>query len=61
MPRRGKAPVRLTAEDRDTLEGLIAHGRAPARELSHGRILLKTDVAPHTPSWPDTKSPKPRR
>jgi transposase len=55
VPRRRKAPVRLTAEDRDTLEGLIAHGRAPARELSHARILLKADEAAHTPVWTDTK------
>ena len=55
MPRRRKSPVRLTAEDRDTLEGLIASGHAPARQLSHARILLKADEAADTPAWPDTK------
>jgi hypothetical protein len=55
VPRRRKSPVRLTAEDRDTLEGLIASGHAPARQLSHARILLKADEAADTPAWPDTK------
>ena len=55
MPRRRKNPVRLTAEDRDTLEGLIASGYAPARQLSHARILLKADEAADTPAWPDAK------
>ena len=47
--------MRLTAEDRDTLEGLIASGYAPARQLSHARILLKADEAADTPAWPDVK------
>jgi|SRR5215218_1108971 len=55
MPRKRNNPVVLTVEDRDTLEGLIAHGRAPARELSHARILLKADEAADTPAWPDVK------
>jgi transposase len=41
------------------LEGLIACGHAPARQLTHARILLKADEgdadAPHQASWPDTK------
>ena len=45
MPRKRNNPVSLSREDRDMLEGLIAHGRAPARELSHARILLKADEA----------------
>jgi transposase len=45
----------LTAEDRDTLEGLIAHGHAPARQLTHARILLKADEAAGMPAWPDVK------
>ena len=55
MPRKRNDPVLLSAEDRDMLEGLIASGRAPARQLSHARILLKADEAAHTPAWPDTK------
>lgn len=43
MPRSRKNPVRLSAEDRDTLEGLIARGHAPPRQLAHARILLKAE------------------
>jgi transposase len=55
MPRKRNNPVVLSAEDRDTLEGLIAHGHAPARHLTHARILLKADEAAGMPAWPDTK------
>ena len=55
MPRKRNNPVVLTAEDRDTLEGLIASGHAPARQLTHARILLKADEAAGMPAWPDTK------
>jgi transposase len=55
MPRKRNNPVLLTAEDRDTLEGLIAHGHAPARQLTHARILLKADEAAGMPAWPDLK------
>jgi hypothetical protein len=59
MPRKRNNPVLLSAEDRATLEGLIASGHASARHLSHARILLKADEgedAPHqASSWPDTK------
>ncbi len=58
MPRRRMNPVSLTAEDRLRLEGLIASGYAPARQLSHARILLKADEggdAPSEASWPDVK------
>lgn len=62
MPRRRKNPVILTVEDRGTLEGLIAHGHASARNLTHARILLKADEGMNAPeralpdqAWPDTK------
>ena len=55
MPRKRNNPVLLTAEDRDTLEDLIASGHAPARQLTHARILLKADDAQDKPAWPDTK------
>ena len=55
MPRKRNNPVLLTAEDRDTLEDLIASGHAPARQLTHARILLKADEATDKPAWPDTK------
>jgi transposase len=60
MPRKRINPVSLSGEDRARLEGLIAHGHAPARHLTHARILLKADEggedAPYeASSWPDTK------
>jgi hypothetical protein len=61
MPRKRNNPVSLSTEDRATLEGLIACGHAPARHLTHARILLKADEgeedAPdQASSWPDTKT-----
>jgi hypothetical protein len=49
--------VFLTGEDRGTLEGLIARGHAPARRLTHARILLKADEGSDAPgqAWPDTR------
>ena len=57
MPRKRNNPVILTGEDRGTLEGLIAGGHAPARRLTHARILLKADEGEDAPgeAWPDTK------
>lgn len=57
MPRKRNNPVILTGEDRGTLEGLIAGGHAPARQLTHARILLKADEGEDAPgeAWPDTK------
>ena len=58
MPRKRNNPVSLSKDDRGRLEGLIASGHAPARRLTHARILLKADEgedAPDETSWPDTK------
>lgn len=58
MPRKRKNPVSLTGDDRGKLEGLIARGHAPARQLTHARILLKADEgedAPSEASWPGVK------
>ena len=38
-------PVILTQTEREQLKGLIAAGTAPARKLTHARILLKADQA----------------
>lgn len=46
--------VRLTDDDRATLSRLIAGGTAPARQLTHARILLKADESPDGPAWNDT-------
>ncbi len=57
MPRKRKNPVSLSRGDRGRLEGLIAGGHAPARRLTHARILLKADEGEDAPgeAWPDTK------
>jgi transposase len=48
-----KYPVLLTQTERDDLKGLIASGTAPARKLTHARILLKADQSPEGPGWVD--------
>jgi DNA-binding transcriptional ArsR family regulator len=48
-----KYPVILSETERDELKGLIAAGTAPARKLTHARILLKADQSPEGPGWVD--------
>ena len=47
--------VHLTEEDRRSLQALVAAGAAPARKLTHARILLKTDEGPSGPAWTDAR------
>ncbi|MDQ6602602.1 MAG: helix-turn-helix domain-containing protein [Chloroflexota bacterium] len=46
--------VFLTDDDRAVLYRLLAGGTAPARQLTHARILLKTDEGLDGPAWTDT-------
>lgn len=39
-----KYPIHLTDEQREHLHKLIRGGKAPARKLTHARILLKADA-----------------
>jgi hypothetical protein len=59
MPRKRKNPVNLTCDDRRELQSLINRGSAPARQLTHARILLKADeseeAAGEGKAWPDVK------
>ena len=48
-----KHQVVLSSTDRRTLQRLVAVGTAPARTLTHARILLKGDAAPAGPGWTD--------
>jgi transposase len=48
-----KYPVILSDTERVELKGLIAAGTAPARKLTHARILLKADQSPQGPGWVD--------
>jgi transposase len=45
--------VRLTDEERGRLEVLVRHGRAHARKLLYGRILLKADA--NGEGWTDER------
>lgn len=47
--------VLLTADDRHTLQALVTAGTAPARKLTHARILLKADEGPGGPAWTDAR------
>jgi transposase len=50
-----KYPVILSEIERDDLKRLIASGTAPARKLTHARILLKADESPEGTGWVDEK------
>ena len=50
-----KYQVTLTAEERQSLQALVAAGKAAAQKLTHARILLKADAAPGGPSWTDSR------
>ena len=48
-----KYPVILSDTERAELKSLIAAGTAPARKLTHARILLKADQSPEGSGWVD--------
>lgn len=48
-----KYVVTLTEEQRDLLGRMIASGQAPARKLTHARILLKADQGSYGPGLVD--------
>ena len=50
-----KYPVNLSKTQRDDLKRLIASGTAPARKLTHARILLKADESPEGDGWVDER------
>ncbi len=50
-----KYPVILSETQREELKSLIAAGTAPARKLTHARILLKADQSPKGPGWVDER------
>ncbi len=51
--RRTKHAVRLTDEQRAQLRTLVGRGVAPARRLTHARILLKADQGEGGAAWAD--------
>ena len=48
-----KYPVVLTDPQRQQLQHLIGAGIAPARNLTHARVLLKADQGADGPAWVD--------
>lgn len=46
--------VRLTAPEREELEGLVSKGKANARKLIHAQVLLKVDA--DGPRWIDERA-----
>jgi len=45
--------VRLSEAERAALQTLVGRGTAPARRLTHARILLKADQGEVGPGWTD--------
>ena len=50
-----KYVVRLSAEERDQLVGMVAAGKRSARLLTKARILLKADVSEAGEGWSDSR------
>jgi transposase len=50
-----KYKVTLTAEERNSLQGLIAAKGTAAKKALHARILLKADAGPDGPAWTDAR------
>ena len=48
-----KYVVKLTTEDRQSLEALVTRGRVAARKIKRAWMLLKADAGPEGPSWSD--------
>ncbi len=47
--------VRLSTEEREQLEALVAKGKAAAHKLTRARILLKADCSETGPAWSDER------
>jgi hypothetical protein len=47
--------VKLSKEERATLQNLVNSGRGPARMFTRARILLKADQGESGPGWGDEK------
>jgi len=48
-----KHTIELTFEQRQQLKQLVKAGKAPARQILHAQILLKTDSSEQSPAWTD--------
>jgi len=50
---RKKYVVQLSPEERERCAELVRSGAAPARTVTHARVLLKADSGPEGPGWTD--------
>jgi hypothetical protein len=50
-----KYVLKLTAEEREELGGLVRKGNAAGWKLQRAQALLKCDQGPGGPAWPDAK------
>lgn len=55
MGMEGKYVVRLSAEERESLEALVKTGKGAADKRLRAQILLKADVGEGGPGWADTR------
>ena len=55
MGKEAKYVVRLTMEERGTLESLVANARAAADKRLRARMLLKANIGQGGPGWSDEK------
>ena len=55
MGKEAKYVVRLTTDERERLEALLAQKRASANKVLRARILLKADVSEAGPGWTDAQ------
>jgi uncharacterized protein (DUF2342 family) len=46
--------VRLSAREREQLEGIVRAGKSPAQSLTRARVLLKADVSEAGEGWSDS-------
>lgn len=45
--------VTLTADERSSLQAMVAKGKVAAQKRLHAQILLKADAGPHGNAWKD--------
>src|SRR5207248_9373096 len=50
-----KYNVELTTDQCKEFSHMVSTGKASARELTHGRILMKADQGPEGPGWSDSR------
>jgi transposase len=52
----GQYSIRLSQEQRQTLEKFVTAGTAAARAIMHAQVMLKADTSSSAPNWSDRQS-----